>query len=205
MADVEIVQKLKADFEIKITDKEAGDAHTVEDMSIWYGRNYVNGRISAPQRTRERASLLSNLGEPPSVTFSCFRCRLLPSEQVKEMTDASQTFLNESRRYLRDEYPESIDRPSLHSPTSRFAGQTGLQQHRQLDSSSCRNVRQWIVAGVGQQPNGATPTRIRRARKTRSTNSLPALRPCSPNDVVLANLQEGGFNEARRIGAPTQR
>jgi len=32
MADVEIVQRLEADFKIEISDKEAGDAHTVEDI-----------------------------------------------------------------------------------------------------------------------------------------------------------------------------
>ncbi len=119
------------------------------------------------------------------------------------MTDAAQTFLNESRRYLRDEYAASIDRAvvALTDEQIWWRPNEGSNSIGNLILHLAGNVRQWIVGGVGRQPNersrqqefderGAIPKRELLARLTTVLAGA---------DAVLANLQEGDLGEALEI------
>jgi uncharacterized damage-inducible protein DinB len=121
----------------------------------------------------------------------------------KEMTDASQTFLNESRRYLRDEYPASIDRAvvALTDEQIWWRPNEGSNSIGNLILHLAGNVRQWIVAGVGRQPNERNRQQEFDERRKIPKHELLArlATVLAEADVVLANLQESELKEARRI------
>jgi uncharacterized damage-inducible protein DinB len=123
--------------------------------------------------------------------------------EVKEMTDASQTFLNESRRYLRDEYPASIDRAvfALTDEQIWWRPNEGSNSIGNLILHLAGNVRQWIVAGVGRQPNERNRQQEFDERRKIPKHELLArlATVLAEADAVLANLQEGELKEARRI------
>ena len=133
-----------------------------------------------------------------------FDARLLPSlNEVKEMTEAAQIFLTESRCYLRDEYPASIERAilSLTDEQIWWRPNEGSNSIGNLILHLTGNVRQWIVAGVGRQPNERNRQQEFDERRKIPKHELLArlTTVLAEADAVLANLQEGELSDARQI------
>jgi uncharacterized damage-inducible protein DinB len=124
------------------------------------------------------------------------------------MTEAAQTFLTESRCYLRDEYKASIERAilSLTDEQIWWRPNEGSNSIGNLILHLAGNVRQWIVAGVGRQPNERNRQQEFDERSKIPKHELLArlTTVLAEADAVLANLQEGELSEARQIqGADT--
>ncbi|MBZ5698552.1 MAG: DUF1572 domain-containing protein [Acidobacteriia bacterium] len=119
------------------------------------------------------------------------------------MTDAAQTFLNESRRYLRDVYPASIDRAvsALTDEQIWWRPNEYSNSIGNLILHLSGNVRQWIVAGVGGQPNERNRQQEFDERRTLPKDELVArlMTVLAEADAVLVNLQESELSEARQI------
>jgi uncharacterized damage-inducible protein DinB len=152
--------------------------------------NHVRAR-RAPDRSAPGLWVASDTGLLPSVS------------EVKDMTDAAETFLNESRRYLRDEYPASIDRAVLALTDGQiwWRPNEGSNSIGNLILHLAGNVRQWIVAGVGRQPNERSRQQEFDERRTIPKHELFArlTTVLAEADAVLANLRESELGEARQI------
>ena len=115
----------------------------------------------------------------------------------------AQTFLSESRQYLRDAYLTAIE--------GSVAPLTDAQVWwRPNDASNSignlilhlsGNVRQWIVGGVGQRPNERNRQQEFDQREPIPKEQLlDRLRTVlNEADAVLASLTEGGLTERREI------
>ena len=124
------------------------------------------------------------------------------------MADASQTFLNESRRYLRDEYPANIDKAltGLTDQQIWWRPNEGSNSIGNLILHLAGNVREWIVAGVGRQPNERNRQQEFDERaeipKHELLDRLKSV--LAEADAILANLSQEQLTEIRRIqGADT--
>jgi Protein of unknown function (DUF1572). len=119
------------------------------------------------------------------------------------MTNSSQTFLNESRRYLRDEYSASIDQAVFELTDEQiwWRPNEGSNSIGNLILHLAGNVRQWIVAGVGRQPNERNRQQEFDERtKIPKHELLARLKTVlAEADNVLANMQEAELDESRRI------
>jgi uncharacterized damage-inducible protein DinB len=119
------------------------------------------------------------------------------------MTDVSRTFLNESRRYLRDEYAASIDRAvfALNEEQIWWRPNEGSNSIGNLILHLAGNVREWIVGGVGQQPNERNRQQEFDERSKIPKHELLArlTSVLGEADAVLANLQERELEETRQI------
>ena len=129
---------------------------------------------------------------------------LSPSlNEVNEMTDTSQIFLKESRRYLCDEYPAGIDRAVLALTDEEiwWRPNEGSNSIGNLILHLAGNVRQWIVAGVGRQPNERNRQQEFDERSKIPKHELLARLKTvlAEADAVLANLQGGELKEALLI------
>jgi uncharacterized damage-inducible protein DinB len=123
--------------------------------------------------------------------------------EVKKMTDAAQTFLHESRRYLRDVYPANIDRAVVALTDEQIwwrpnGGSNGIGN---LILHLTGNVREWIVGGVGRQPTERNRQQeFDERRKIPKHELLARLRAVlAEADAVLANLQESELGEVRQV------
>ena len=124
------------------------------------------------------------------------------------MTEAAQTFLTESRYYLHEEYPASIERAisSLTDEQIWWRPNEGSNSIGNLMLHLAGNVRQWIVAGVGRQPNERNRQQEFDERRKIPKHELLArlTSVLAEADAVLAKLREGELSEARQIqGADT--
>jgi len=119
------------------------------------------------------------------------------------MIDVSQTFLNESRRYLRDEYAASIDRAvsALTDEQIWWRPNEDSNSIGNLILHLAGNVRQWIVAEVGRQPNERNRQKEFDERRKIPKHELLArlTTVLAEADAVLANLREDELKEERRI------
>jgi uncharacterized damage-inducible protein DinB len=123
--------------------------------------------------------------------------------EAKNMTDVSRAFLGESRHYLRDTYLPAIERS--------VAPLTDVQVWWRPNEASnsignlilhlSGNVRQWIVGGVGRQPNERNRQLEFDERNVIPKDHLLArLRTVLDEaDAVLARLTEADLTEPRRI------
>ena len=119
------------------------------------------------------------------------------------MTELSQTFLNESRRYLRDEYPANIDRALVALTDEQIWWRPNEDSNTigNLILHLAGNVREWIVAGVGRMPNNRNRQQEFDERRKIPKHELLALlmSVLAEADEVLANLQGNELNETRQI------
>lgn len=119
------------------------------------------------------------------------------------MTDVSQTFLIESRGYLRDEYLANIERAvsALTDEQIWWRPNEASNSIANLILHLTGNVRQWIVAGVGRQPNERNRQQEFDERTKIPKHELLARLTTVLNeaDAVMANLQLGELAEARQI------
>jgi uncharacterized damage-inducible protein DinB len=119
------------------------------------------------------------------------------------MTDVSQTFLDESRRYLRGDYLAAIERSvaPLTDAQVWWRPNEASNSIGNLILHLSGNVRQWIVGGVGQQPNVRNRQLEFDEREAMPKERLLArLRTVLDEaDAVLASLTEAGLTEPREI------
>jgi uncharacterized damage-inducible protein DinB len=119
------------------------------------------------------------------------------------MTETAQTFLTESRRYLRDEYPASIDRAisSLTDEQIWWRPNEASNSIGNLMLHLAGSTRHWIVAGIGRQPNERNRQQEFDERRPVPRHELLArlTTVVAEADAVLASLEEGELNEARPI------
>jgi uncharacterized damage-inducible protein DinB len=119
------------------------------------------------------------------------------------MTNVAQIFLNESRRYLRDDYLASIDRAvsPLTDEQIWWRPNESSNSIGNLILHLSGNVRQWIVAGVGRQSHERDRQQEFDERRTIPKHELlgALTTVLAEADAVLANLQEGELSEARQI------
>ena len=94
------------------------------------------------------------------------------------MTSVTPTFLSESRRYLCDEYPESI-----HRAVEALTDEQVWWRPNEVSNSVGNlilhltgNVRQWIVAGIGRQPNERD-----RQQEFDERTAIPSASSCPPH------------------------
>jgi uncharacterized damage-inducible protein DinB len=123
--------------------------------------------------------------------------------EANDMTDIAQTFLDESRRYLRDDYPADIKRAValLTDEQVWWRPNEGSNSIGNLLLHLSGNVRQWIVGGVGQQPNERNRQQEFDERQTISKDELITRlqRVLDEADLVLARLTEADLTNAREI------
>lgn len=119
------------------------------------------------------------------------------------MTETAQTFLTESRRYLRDEYPTSIGRALLSLTDEQIWWRPNEASNSigNLMLHLAGSTRQWIVAGIGRQSNERNRQQEFDERRAIPKHELLArlTTVLAEADAVLANLQEGELSEARQI------
>ncbi len=119
------------------------------------------------------------------------------------MTDVAQTFLSESRRYLRDAYLTAIDRSvaPLTDAQVWWRPNEASNSIGNLILHLSGNVRQWIVGGVGQRPNERNRQQEFDEREAIPKEQLLArLRTVLHEaDEVLASVTEAGLTERREI------
>ena len=119
------------------------------------------------------------------------------------MTDVAQAFLRESRQYLRGAYLTAIERSvaPLTDAQVWWRPNEASNSIGNLILHLSGNVRQWIVGGVGQQPNQRNRQQEFDERETIPKEQLLArLRTVLDEaDAVLANLTEARLTEPRRI------
>ena len=136
-----------------------------------------------------------------SLGFDAGRLRQLNG--VTDMTEPARTFLSESRRYLREEYPACIDRAvsALTDEQLWWRPNEASNSIGNLILHLAGNVRQWIVAGVGRQPNERNRQQEFDERRTIPKHELRARLTdvLAEADAVLAHLQEAELCEARHI------
>ena len=119
------------------------------------------------------------------------------------MTDVARTFLDESRRYLRDVYPAGIRR-AVASLTDEQLWWRPNEESNSIGNLLLHlsgNVRQWIVGGVGRQPDDRNRQQEFDERRAISKNELLARlqRVLDEADAVLARLTEADLTDAREI------
>ena len=119
------------------------------------------------------------------------------------MTDIAQTFLGESRQYLRDTYLTAIERSvaPLTDAQVWWRPNEASNSIGNLILHLSGNVRQWIVGGVGQQPNERNRQLEFDGREAIPKEQLLArLRTVLDEaDAVLASLTEARMTEPREI------
>jgi uncharacterized damage-inducible protein DinB len=119
------------------------------------------------------------------------------------MTDAAQTFLNESRRYLRDDYAPRIARAvsALSDEQIWWRPNEGSNSIGNLILHLVGNVRQWIVGGVGRQQNERNRQQEFDERRTIPKHELMARLTAvlAEADAVFGALQAGDLGEPREI------
>ena len=119
------------------------------------------------------------------------------------MTDVAQTFLGESRQYLRSAYLTAIERSvaPLNDAQVWWRPNEASNSIGNLILHLSGNVRQWIVGGVGQQPNERNRQLEFDEREVIPKEQLLArLRTVLDEaDEVLAGLTEAGLTERREI------
>jgi uncharacterized damage-inducible protein DinB len=119
------------------------------------------------------------------------------------MTEPARTFLNESRRYLREAYPGCIERAVLALTDEQMWWRPNEASNSigNLILHLAGNVRQWIVAGVGRQPNERNRQQEFDERSTIPKRELLArlTTVLAEADAVLANLEEAELGEPRQI------
>jgi uncharacterized damage-inducible protein DinB len=119
------------------------------------------------------------------------------------MSDAAQTFLEESRRYLRDVYPANIDRAvsALTDDQVWWRPNESSNSIGNLLLHLTGNVREWIVGGVGRQPTERNRQQeFDERRKFPKHELLLRLRAVlAEADAVLATLRAGELGEGRQI------
>lgn len=118
-------------------------------------------------------------------------------------TDVSQTFIGESRHYLRGTYLPAIERSvaPLTDAQVWWRPNEASNSIGNLILHLSGNVRQWIVGGVGQQPNQRNRQLEFDEREPIPREQLLArLRTVLDEaDVVLASLTEADLTEPRKI------
>jgi uncharacterized damage-inducible protein DinB len=123
--------------------------------------------------------------------------------EAKNMTDVAQTFLGESRHYLRGAYLAAIERSvaPLTDAQVWWRPNEASNSIGNLILHLSGNVRQWIVGGVGQQPNERNRQLEFDERKAIPKEQLLArLRTVLDEaDAVLASLTEADLTESREI------
>ena len=119
------------------------------------------------------------------------------------MTDVAQTFLGESRQYLQGAYLTAIERSVAPLTDAQVWGRPNEASNSigNLILHISGNVRQWIVAGVGQRPNARNRQQEFDERGPIPKEQLLArLRTVlSEADAVLASVSEAGLTERREI------
>lgn len=119
------------------------------------------------------------------------------------MTDVARTFLGESRRYLRGAYLTAIERSvaPLTDAQVWWRPNEASNSIGNLILHLSGNVRQWIVGGVGQQPNERNRQLEFDEREAIPKEQLLArLRTVLDEaDAVLASLTEADLTEPREI------
>jgi uncharacterized damage-inducible protein DinB len=119
------------------------------------------------------------------------------------MADVGQTFLDESRRYLRGAYLTAIERSvaPLTDAQVWWRPNEASNSIGNLILHLSGNVRQWIVGGVGQKPNERNRQLEFDEREAIPKEQLLArLRAVLDEaDAVLASLTEAGLAERREI------
>ena len=119
------------------------------------------------------------------------------------MTDIAQTFLGESRQYLRGAYLIAIERSvaPLTDAQVWWRPNEASNSIGNLILHLSGNVQQWIVGGVGQRPNERNRQQEFAERGPIPKEQLLARLRSVLNeaDAVLASLTEGGLTERREI------
>ena len=119
------------------------------------------------------------------------------------MTDVAQTFLDESRQYLRSAYLTAIERSvaPLTDAQVWWRPNEASNSIGNLILHLSGNVRQWIVGGVGRQPNERNRQQEFDEREAIPKEQLLArLRTVLHEaDEVLASVTEAGLTERREI------
>lgn len=123
--------------------------------------------------------------------------------EAKNMTHVAQTFLDESRQYLRVVYLGDIERSivSLTDEQVWWRPNDGSNSIGNLILHLSGNVRQWIVGGVGRQPNERNRQQEFDERQRIPKELLLARLKTvlDEADAVLANLTEADLTDAREI------
>ena len=119
------------------------------------------------------------------------------------MTDVAQTFLGESRQYLRGAYLTAIER-SLAPLTDAQIWWRPNEASNSIGNLILHlsgNVRQWIIGGVGRRPNERNRQQEFDEREAIPKEQLLArLRTVLHEaDEVLASVTETDLTEPRRI------
>jgi uncharacterized damage-inducible protein DinB len=124
-------------------------------------------------------------------------------KEVKNMTDVAQIFLGESRQYLRGAYLTAVERSvaPLTDAQVWWRPNEASNSIGNLILHLSGNVRQWIVGGVGQQPNERNRQLEFDEREAIPKEQLLArLRTVLDEaDAVLASLTEADLTEPRKI------
>jgi uncharacterized damage-inducible protein DinB len=119
------------------------------------------------------------------------------------MTDIAQTFLRESREYLRDTYLTAIERSvaPLTDAQVWWRPNEASNSIGNLILHLSGNVREWIVGGVGQRPNERNrQLEFDEREAIPKAQLLARLRTVLDEaDAVLASLTEARLTEPREI------
>jgi uncharacterized damage-inducible protein DinB len=119
------------------------------------------------------------------------------------MTDVARSFLGESRQYLRGAYLTAIEGSVAQLTDAQVWWRPNEASNSigNLILHLSGNVRQWIVGGVGRQPNERNRQLEFDEREAIPKEQLLArLRTVLDEaDAVLASLTEAGLTERREI------
>lgn len=118
-------------------------------------------------------------------------------------TDVAQTFLEESRQYLRGAYLTAVEMSvaPLTDAQVWWRPNEASNSIGNLILHLSGNVQQWIVGGVGQQPNERNRQLEFDEREPTPKEQLLARlrRVLDEADAVLASLTEADLTESRKI------